>query len=89
MLALGDIFWAAIATATATGVPATLGAVAAIKASRHSKEAARHACEVNEAVNHRHPEEPRLLDYVRDTHTRVVRTEGRLNDHIDWHLERG
>ena len=77
-----------------TAIPALIAAVAAIYAARSGKK-------VNDAVNHRHPEEPRLLDYVRSTNqlardnsTANIRLMAALDDldrklarHLGWHEE--
>lgn len=78
--AMGDgdaVFFAAVVTAvpaTVAAIAATIGAVNAGKAKRHSRN-------TDDAVNHRHKDEPRLLDIVKQTSATVGRLEDTLNQH--------
>lgn len=81
-----------VEAALITAVPALIAAIAAILAARTGKK-------VNDAVNHRHSNEPRLLDYVRSTNQLAhdnsvanIRLMAALDDldkklsvHLGWH----
>lgn len=73
-----------------TAIPALIAAIAAIYAARSGKK-------VNDAVNHRHSNEPRLLDYVRSTnkiahdnsvaHVHLLHAVNELDRKLAMHLE--
>lgn len=66
-----------VALITLIGVLVT--AVLAYMGARSSRSAAKHAEAVNDAVNHRHPAEPRLLDVVKSIRDHQLRQADRLD----------
>jgi hypothetical protein len=63
--------------------------IASIVAARRSGRAEQHAAAANHAVNGVSPGEPRILDLVRNIDNRTERTEGKIDRHLEWHLDRG
>lgn len=58
------------------------GVVLSNRAKNNAAEAKRHASEANDAVNHRHPQQPRLFDMVLESYERTGRIEARLDANV-------
>ena len=65
-------------------IASALGAWYAWQAKRESKEAKRHASEVNDAVNHRHPGQPRLFDLAVQNHAKIEVIEEKVSQNHEF-----
>jgi hypothetical protein len=70
----GTLLWVAIIGA----VPLTISAVAALVAARR-------AGQINRAVNHQPPTEPRLLDIIKGMDEKQDLMAEKLDRHLGWH----
>jgi hypothetical protein len=66
-----------VAIITLVGVLVT--AFLAYLSARNSRKAADHAAEINDAVNHRHADEPRLFDVVKEIRKHQQLIEQRMD----------
>jgi hypothetical protein len=73
-------------------VPSTIAAVAALVSAKRAGKGAHHAEQANDAVNHRAPGEPRLLDIVKNIRDEQgkqgveLKTQtSKLDQHLGWH----
>lgn len=85
---MDPIVWAAIVAAG----PATLGVFVSLFNGRRAKRIEQHASEINDSVNHRHPNEPRLLDLVRSgvelttmNSSKIDHLSRRFDEHLEQH----
>ncbi len=92
MTLLGNTDVPSLITGIATITAASIGAWAAVKANNHAKKSAFHAEAADNAVNHRKPGEPRLIEVIDSLYagqqlqdTRAERLEGKV-DRVDERL---